>query len=455
MRKPILTFILAMVAGWAMAAGYSGTLPVMFITTDGGQAITSKTDYINATFYIDALGLDNCEPVGSKAEPVSMRIRGRGNVTWTGLDKKSYKLKLDEGLPLLGMGQNKHFALIAHADSKQAFLKEALGFELAKMLDMEFTPQHQPVEVVLNGDYIGLYSLTETIRLGKRRVNIAQQVNGESDPYRLTGGWLVEIDNYDSDSQLRFPTDDLPLENFRITYHDPDSLSVEQTEFLSSQMQQLLSTVYAPQKNTADLDRLVDIESLARFYLVNELVDNVESFLGSCFMYRDRGYDEKWKFGPVWDFGNALTEWHGKNNFIYQTSIWPKSIIEEMMNFHNLKKRVLELWFYYYDYLAADWYAYILDYADRIAEATKADHERWPMYAPEDIGPAVSWCLEKLDKKKDFLEEWWGAPDKQKVADITVRSEATSNWHDLWGRPVVGAREKGIYIKDKRKVIVR
>ena len=49
----IALIMLIMGAIATQAATYSGTLPVMFINTDGGVPITSKEDYVYAEYYID------------------------------------------------------------------------------------------------------------------------------------------------------------------------------------------------------------------------------------------------------------------------------------------------------------------------------------------------------------------------------------------------------------------
>ena len=60
-------------------AAYSGTLPVMYINTEGGAPVTSKDTYLSATCYIDNLGLEGYESMGSAEHPVTLQIKGRGN----------------------------------------------------------------------------------------------------------------------------------------------------------------------------------------------------------------------------------------------------------------------------------------------------------------------------------------------------------------------------------------
>ena len=179
MRHTIFTLLFFVAAMTLQAASYSGTLPVLYIQTENNKTITSKDYYLNATYYLDAMGLAGYESIGSASEPLAMEIKGRGNYTWRDFNKKPYRLKLADKQPLMGLTKSKHFALMAHADdaqSKKGFMRNQVGFELSRMIGMEWTPATAPVEVVLNGDYIGLYFLTETIRVDKDRVNIVEQI---------------------------------------------------------------------------------------------------------------------------------------------------------------------------------------------------------------------------------------------------------------------------------------
>ena len=172
--KGWLIFLLVLLSVRAAATdvpeGASGTLPVMYISSEA--PITSKTEYVSATMFVDPMGCEWAEAIGSVVEQVPLQIRGRGNWTWSdAFEKKPYKLKLLEGRTLLGMRKGKHWALLAHADG-QSFFANRAGFFLGRRWGMPFTPDERAVEVVLNGDYIGLYLLTETVRVGNHAVHL-------------------------------------------------------------------------------------------------------------------------------------------------------------------------------------------------------------------------------------------------------------------------------------------
>ena len=304
-RTLFLSLVLCLCAA-LQAVSPSGTLPVLYIQTENNAKITSKETYINATYYLVANNTEGVQNIGSSAAPLAMEIRGRGNYSWTGFDKKPYRIKLGDKQALLGMNKSKHFALLAHADDsndRKGFMRNAVGFELSKMIGISYTPNAKPLEVVLNGDYIGLYFLTETIRVDKDRVNIVEQEDEETDSEKITGGWLVEIDNYDSDPHVTIKEGG--KHTMWITYKTPEELSTQQEEYLTQQMKLIDNLVYGD-KNSSELWNHLDMDALAKFYIVQELTDNYESFHGSCYLHKEMGASEKWHFGPVWDFGSCL-----------------------------------------------------------------------------------------------------------------------------------------------------
>lgn len=146
----------------------SGTLPAIYITTENSAEITSTETYSEATFYIDAKS-SGYASTGTETSQVAMKIRGRGNSSWTNYDKKPYRVKLTAGQKLLGMSKSKNFALMAYADDEHAFLRATTGNKISQLMSLAYTPDRRAVELVLNGDYKGLYFLTETVRVDKDR----------------------------------------------------------------------------------------------------------------------------------------------------------------------------------------------------------------------------------------------------------------------------------------------
>ena len=137
---------------------YSGTLPTVFINTENKWGVITKEEYIKASMYI-------VNPDGtmfaSPESPTELNIRGRGNSTWRDVVKKPYKLKFLEKTALLGMKKNKHFTLLPHYLDWWGYLQNPVGFRLSEKMGLAYTTHQEPVEVVMNGAYIGIYFLTE------------------------------------------------------------------------------------------------------------------------------------------------------------------------------------------------------------------------------------------------------------------------------------------------------
>ena len=390
---------------------YSGTLPVLFINTEDSCAITSKEEYVNAKWWLDNLGDELFKSVGSKNAPLAMQIKGRGNATWTNLEKKPYRLKLNEKHMLLGMPSSRHWVLLANAEYWMGHLNDALPFEIGRRLGMAWNPRMQPVEVVLNGDYIGLYFLTEKIRVAKYRVNIEEQVDYQTDPDGITGGWLLEIDNYIEPDNITF------IEGngnpFWVTPHSPEHLSLQQREYITNFLTAADEAIYSSDKSSTLWEDYIDIDSLAIFYIVNEVVDNPEAFSGSCYMYKHQGEDTKLIFGPLWDCGSSFHRYGSSyqfDDFIYENlpgycrSRW----IAEIAKFPRFQECVRYHWNRFIAEVYPSMETFMEDFAARIEAAGNCDHNRWPQYSSDNITARMR-AFEKpcFNKKVAWLNSQW------------------------------------------------
>lgn len=383
---------------------YSGTLPVLFINTENNAEITSKDTYINATYYLDNQGIEEFKSIGRPDSLLPMEIRGRGNYTWTGFNKKPYRIKLGEKQKILGMNKSRHFTLLAHADDNLAFLRNTVGFELSRRLGLKYTPAQQPVEVVLNGNYIGLYFLTENVRIAKDRVNITEQSDLTTNTDSITGGWLIEIDNYSESNQVSITEGN--GETIRFTYKSPEILSNEQKVYLTNQVMLMNNAIYNSDKNSTHWEDLIDMDSLARFYIVQEIMDNAESFHGSCYIHKDIGNDKKWIFGPVWDFGNSYhRNWQ---EFIYQNPPFGQNWIGEIAKFPRFQQKVIEIWkqFKGNDYAGLN--SFIDDFCNNISTAAQYNAIKWPNYGNTNISSAKNEFNTYLNNRIAWLVQQWG-----------------------------------------------
>ena len=346
----------------------SGTLPVLYIETENHAPIVSKEVYLNATYRLDPMGAEHVEPLGTESDPLPMQIRGRGHSSWKGV-KKPYKLKLGEKTAIMGMPKNKHWALLKPSENTVA------GLQIGKLLDMAWTPSFRPVEVVLNGDYIGLYFLTETIRIDKKRVNIYEQKDKETDPSLVNGGWLVEVDNYRDDCQITIP--ECSRWNLTLRYHSPEVLSDVQLKWLTNEFKSINSAIYSADKTSTEWEEYIDVESMARFFIIQEVMDNPDGFHGSFYLHKDLSEGSKWVAGPIWDlvcYNREKTDYTFKMKVHYGfTPHW----IGEIIQYDNFCKAVEKVWSEIYTTKLTEIYDHIDATVLPLAAAWSNDCERW------------------------------------------------------------------------------
>lgn len=360
--------------GGGATTDYSGTLPVMYIETQNHATINSKETYINGTIYINALntGYDN---FASATQPLAIQIKGRGNYTWRDFDKKPYKIKFPDKYAVLGMPANKHWCLMAFADDDLGYLRNPIGFQISQYLNMTWTPRYVPVEVVLNGKYWGLYFLTEHVRIGKNRLPIKELEDNCTNPDSITGGWLVEIDNYYENGNITIEEGN--GQEVMITPKSPEVLSTVERNYVTAQLNNLNEKLYGSSESA--LQAILDFDEAAKFYLVQEIMEDCESYHGSCYLYKDRDKageaQKKWCFGPVWDFGNSYMR-HAER-FCYDGPIWPQYWIGQLATWSAFQKKVKEYWYiFYHDYknqIRTD----VESFTSRVSQAAVLDGKRW------------------------------------------------------------------------------
>lgn len=374
----------------------SGTLPVLHIDTKDSKPVTSKTEYIDATYWLETSGRDDIEPLGSASAPLPLQIRGRGHSSWKGL-KKPYKIKLGKKTPVLGMPQNKHWALLKPIETTVA------GLQLGRLMNMPWSPDFRPVEVILNNDYIGLYFLTETIRIDENRVNIYEQKDGETDPDLIKGGWLVEVDNYSDDCQIVVPEGN--NWNLTLRYHSPEDLSNAQLHWLIDEFKAINAAIYSPDKSSRLWENYIDAESIARYFILQEVMDNPDGFHGSFYLHKDLSDNAKWIAGPIWDlmcYNRDKTDYTFRMKVHYGfTPHW----IGELIRYPAFCSAVASVWSEVYPARLAE----IYDYIDRtvlpLSEAWQKDCLRWG----DDPTQTAALRAERIKKSLRGNIEWFNS----------------------------------------------
>jgi hypothetical protein len=239
-------------------------------------------------------------------------IRGQSSSNWA---KKSYNVRLKDMLgatisgALLGMPNGSDWVLAANFTDR-SFIRNMLVYKLAEGTNTT-APKSCFAEVIVNGDYVGLYQFLEKPERGKHRIDVEKQAKHETDPKLITGGYIFKFDKPQAASHEWKFGSYRSIDLFS-AYPKKDNLSAEQRIYISSFWDSLFasaldSKLLDPQQGYRNF---IDVESYIDFTILNELSRNSDGFRFSTFMHKPRG--GKLKYGPLWDFdlsfGNSTAQ---------------------------------------------------------------------------------------------------------------------------------------------------
>ena len=351
---------------------YSG-LPVLEINTPGGKSITSKEEWIPSA----SMKLINQD--GSVEYEGSLSIKGRGNATWT-MDKKSYALKLDEKAVILGMPADKRWVLLPNSKD-HTLIKNALGFEIARLTNLEWTPRGEYVELVLNGSHVGNYYLTEKIKISKDRVNINKDK-----------GFILEMDVH-MDEQFCFRS---PRKNIPYMLKDPDEVTESQFDHVKSFIDKVEDSIYDSDLFQANsYSNYIDIDSFVDWWIALELSQNQEpNHPASCYCYLTE--EGEMVMGPVWDYDVYTFNSHYRlDTLAIRNALYYDKLFDSPLFVDKLKERWHELKPKYENHIPD----FISSTVDRIYNSAMLDLRKWPYqwtidYSNFDLGSSyndLSW----------------------------------------------------------------
>ena len=200
-----------------------------------------------------------------------------------------------------------------------------------------------------------------------------------------------------------------------VTPESPENLSWHQERYIRNFIQKANDAIYTDATTSNDWEKYIDIDALAKYYIVGEIMDDLEHFAGSCYMHKHRGDSTKLIFGPVWDFGNAFQRWaiYGDtefNKFIYQQpTSFNNHWIEKIAQFPHFQQVVKERWqdFYESDFNGLDLDGFIDEFVESIRPAYQADAARWKQ---RNIDAEKENFKNFIHRKIDWLNSQWGKP---------------------------------------------
>lgn len=436
----------------------SKNLPAVFIETDSGNM-----DYIHADKNNEDMGNMDIitENGGMEYSGRLKRISGRGNSTWQN-EKKPYAIKLADDRPLLGMDASDKWCLLS-GFGEGAKMNSKVAFDIAEMLDLDYSPQCTWIDLYLNGEYRGIYFLMESVSVGKGRVditdlekqnkaynpNIEEAETFEENGMRgyminsgdnISGGYLLEKDavEYWVNEGAGFSLSG----GNKFTVKSPQHASREQVEYISQYVRNIDDLI---NEGNTEYRNYIDFESFARKFIVDELALSFDVNVTSMFYYKEKD-DDLLYAGPVWDFDETFGEGNGGHieghGVDYTWSItYPFRDRTMTLNWYAklykdevFKSRMIEI----YSDILPDMEELIEtkidEYADYIRKSVELDKLRWGYIDIRGGHPGnyvefdnnVRYLKYYLGNRLNYLNERWEVeyyafplPDSQGVHEVT------------------------------------
>lgn len=316
----ICRLVIVVLAGIVLAPAFSQTftesnLPIVLINTNGETILDDPKIMADMAIIDNGPGVvNNINDTPTDYDgKIGIEIRGSSSQMFP---KKQYGIELwdeeGEGIDasILGMPEEEDWVLFAPYNDK-ALIRDALAYKLGRDMG-QYASRQRFCEVLLNGEYMGVFVFFEKVKRDGERVDIAKldpdEVNGDD----LTGGYIFKIDKFTGSGGDGWVSDYPPLnaggdQEIFFQYEDPESDEIvqEQRQYIKNFMDEFEDVLAGEDFKDPDegYAKYIDVESFVDYYIINELTKNVDAYRLSTFMHKQRDSDGgKLRMGPIWDF---------------------------------------------------------------------------------------------------------------------------------------------------------
>ncbi len=406
----------------------TSNLPIVVINTLGQTIIDDPRIVCDMGIINNGFGFINSinDPFNNYNGKISIEYRGSSSQSFP---KKSYALETQDSIgnnnnvSLLGMPVENDWILYAPYSDK-SLVRNFLTFDLGRKMG-NYSPRTVYCELVVDGDYKGIYILMEKIKRDNDRVDIAKLDSDDLAGDSLTGGYIIKVDKYTGTGGTDWLSDfpDIGGGSLYIQYHYPEApvMLPQQLDYIEHFVDSFEYALDGP--NFADTligySKYIDVNSFIDLYIINELSRNIDGYRLSTYMYKDRNSNGgKLIMGPFWDynlaFGNAYYcdgwstsgwEQDGSCSDVGNNPFWFERLLDDTTYQNKLKCR--------WEYLRERSFHQdsVFNFIDSIAlylnDAQQRNFQKW------DILGTYIWpnyyigntYQEEIDILKDWLED--------------------------------------------------
>ncbi len=333
-------------------------------------------------------------------------IKGHGNSTWNYFDKKPYRIEFENDVNLLGIGSAKNWILLANAHDNSS-IRNKLVFDFAKKFGLDYSPESQFVDLYLNGEYAGLYQLCEKNEVSNERVDISED------------GFLVSLEI--KERMVNQKDNFIETESgqaLRIRY--PLITNNEEIELMTQKWQSVENAILAEdgidKNSNQHWSELIDLDSWARKYIIEEYFGSCDAGFISQFFYYDKNVDDgKIYAGPVWDYDHSIGNITSSELYDPQSFFANRLYVKDAYTspwFYNLYKKkefitkVIDLYRNEFVPLVQKYKEPLIDeYVSQISASMAADQIRW---GKENIfNDEIKYIKAYSAERLEFLNKIW------------------------------------------------
>lgn len=294
------------------------TLPIIVINTNGNAIVDDPRVTVDMGVIDNGPGLINhlTDPINDYNGKITIEYRGSST---QGFPKKQYGFSTVDSLgnelntSILGLPKENDWILNAPYTDK-TMIREFLIYNLAREIG-GYATRTRYCELVVDGQYQGVYILLEKIKWDNDRVDIPTMDADDNAGDSLTGGYIFKIDKFTGSGGGGWNSTITDFQgqpkNIYFQYHYPksDEITNPQAQYLQNYINNfetnLNSSNYASLTN--GYRNFIDVGSFIDFFLFNEISKNVDGYRLSTFLHKQRAsLGGKIFAGPVWDFNITL-----------------------------------------------------------------------------------------------------------------------------------------------------
>lgn len=301
----------------------SSNLPIVVIDTFEGQEIPNDPK-IDATMKIIFRENQQRNFLTDVSDPNALDYDGPIKIEYRGsssslLDKKQYAFTPYDDLgekinvPFLDMPTENDWILNGLAYDP-SYMRDFLSYKLSNLIG-NYASRGKYCELVLNGEFRGIYVLQEKLKADDSRIDIKKIKDDDLTLPKLTGGYITKTDKIEGSDTVAWGMDNYGGWQSNFVHEHPKSSEVmpEQHSYIENEFLTLQSYVNNPSNSSIieGYPSIIDVPSFIDFIILNEISSNADGYEFSTFFHKDR--NDKLRAGPIWDFnltfGNDLFQW--------------------------------------------------------------------------------------------------------------------------------------------------